>query len=58
MEVDKLEKMKYSVMKYKELQKLAKKVGVKANLPKADLIKALLEKMWDCKIENISKYLN
>lgn len=43
MEVDKLEKMKYSVMKYKELQKLAKKVGVKANLPKADLIKALLE---------------
>jgi len=43
MEVDKLEKMKYSVMKYKELQKLAKKVGVKANLPKADLIQALLE---------------
>jgi len=37
MESDKLEQMKY-----KELQKLAKKVGVKGNLPKSDLIQALL----------------
>jgi len=34
-------------MKYKELQKLAKRVGVKANLPKADLIQALLENNSD-----------
>jgi len=38
MEVDNLKSMKY-----KELQKLAKKVGVKANLPKAELIQALLD---------------
>eukprot|EP00092_Neocalanus_flemingeri_P029013 GFUD01031497.1.p1 GENE.GFUD01031497.1~~GFUD01031497.1.p1 ORF type:complete len:474 (+),score=187.40 GFUD01031497.1:91-1512(+) len=43
MEVDKLMKMKYEVMKYKELQKVAKKAGVKANLPKAELVQALLE---------------
>jgi len=30
-------------MKYKELQKMAKKVGVKANLPKAELLQALLD---------------
>jgi len=38
MELEKLEKMKY-----KELQKMAKKVGVKANLPKAELLQALVE---------------
>jgi len=30
-------------MKYKELQKMAKKVGVRANLPKAELLQALLD---------------
>merc|ERR1719397_412590 len=30
-------------MKYKELQKMAKKAGVKANLPKAELLQALLD---------------
>jgi len=34
--------MELESMKYKELQKLAKKVGVKANLPKAELIQALV----------------
>lgn len=33
--------MELEKMKYKELQKLAKKVGVKANLPKAELLQAL-----------------
>jgi hypothetical protein len=38
MEVEKL-----NLMKYRELQKVAKENGVKANLPKADLVKQLLE---------------
>ena len=31
----------FAGMNYRDLQKLAKTAGVKANLPKADLIKAL-----------------
>eukprot|EP00091_Calanus_sinicus_P010888 TRINITY_DN2494_c0_g1_i1.p1 TRINITY_DN2494_c0_g1~~TRINITY_DN2494_c0_g1_i1.p1 ORF type:complete len:191 (-),score=83.55 TRINITY_DN2494_c0_g1_i1:536-1108(-) len=50
MELDKMENMKY-----KELQKLAKKVGVKANLPKAELIQALVENNSESEkeIENV-----
>jgi len=48
MEVDKLEGLKY-----KELQKLAKRVGVKANLPKADLVQALLENNIETEKENV-----
>lgn len=50
MELEKMENMKY-----KELQKLAKKVGVKANLPKAELIQALLENNSESEkeIENV-----
>jgi len=40
----KMDQVKLESMKYKELQKLAKKVGIKANLPKAELVVALLEK--------------
>lgn len=50
MELEKMENMKY-----KELQKLAKKVGVKANLPKAELIQALVENNSESEkeIENV-----
>jgi len=39
-----MDQVKLESMKYKELQKLAKKIGIKANLPKAELVVALLEK--------------
>lgn len=51
----KMELEKMENMRYKELQKLAKKVGVKANLPKAELIQALLENNSESEkeIENV-----
>lgn len=38
-----MEEDKLNDLKYRQLQKLAKEHGVKANLPKAEMIKALLE---------------
>ena len=45
-------------MKYRELQKLAKEHGVKANLPKAALIPAILAKIAPEEIENTPEISN
>jgi len=39
----------YEAMKYRDLQRLAKEFGVKANLPKTELINALLESKKEAK---------
>ena len=48
----KMDQVKLESMQYQELQKLAKKVGIRANLPKAELVVALFEKDENSLVES------
>ena len=49
----KMDQVKLESMQYQELQTLAKKVGIRANLPKAELVVALLEKDENSWVESL-----
>ena len=48
-----MDQVKLESMQYQELQTLAKKVGIRANLPKAELVVALLEKDENSCVESL-----
>ena len=49
----KMDQVKLESMQYQELQTLAKKVGIRANLPKAELDVALFEKDENSLVESL-----
>ena len=48
-----MDQVKLESMQYQELQKLAKKVGIRANLPKDELVVALFEKDENSLVESL-----